>query len=84
MACGHECNCITYGQHLKGKNIQIAPGLRGLETRRWEKELDLYESARRQGIQPATTTTPDIEYALDRSDAEGKAYDAATGECRDG
>lgn len=44
--------------------------------RRWNKELDLYESARKQGIQPDTTKARDIMHAIKESDRVGAAYGA--------
>jgi hypothetical protein len=45
----------------------------------WDKELDLYKTARKQGIQPASTKTRDIRKAIEASDKVGKAFDAGTG-----
>jgi hypothetical protein len=42
--------------------------------KRWDKELDLYASARKQGIQPDTTSTRSSQAALDWSERTGKAY----------
>ena len=55
-------------------------GVGGLDysaQKRWDKELDLYKSARAQGIQPASTRTRDIRKALEISDKTGKAFDAS-------
>lgn len=46
--------------------------------KKWDKELDLYRSARKQGIQPASTGTRDIRRAIDASNTVGAAYDAGT------
>jgi hypothetical protein len=42
--------------------------------KRWNAELDLYASARKQGIQPDSTQTRQIRHALDESDRVGKPY----------
>ncbi len=42
----------------------------------WDRELNLYRSAREQGIQPASTKTADIRQALDASDKAGRAVGA--------
>lgn len=42
--------------------------------KRWNKELDLYADARRQGVQPDSTKVRDIRHALDQSDKVGAAY----------
>lgn len=46
----------------------------GWTEKKWNKELDLYRSARAQGIQPNTTKTKDIRQALDVSDKTGYAF----------
>lgn len=42
--------------------------------KKWDAELDLYASARRQGIQPETTKTGGIRAAIDWSEKTGKPY----------
>ena len=70
----------------KAKGLQLSPGdargaviAAGTTQKKWDKELNLYKSARAQGIQPAGTSTRQIQDALDKSDKAGKAYDANTG-----
>ena len=50
-----------------------------MPQKKWNKELDLYKSAREQGIQPAGTSTKQIQKAIDDSNKVGKAFDANTG-----
>lgn len=70
----------SYGAHLRAKNVSVthcrsATGGRDLSAeKRNQRELDLYASARAQGIQPERTVTSNIRDALDRSDQMGKAY----------
>lgn len=76
------CPCgthATYGAHLRAKKIAVtacasAKGRDATANKRWNRELDLYASARAQGIQPDSTKTPDIRSALDHSDRLGRAY----------
>jgi hypothetical protein len=49
-----------------------------MSQKKWDKELDLYRSARKQGIQPAGTSTRQVQKAIDDSNKVGKAYDANT------
>lgn len=65
----------SYGECLRSKGVGLE--LHGGANRRWDAELDLYRSARLQGVQPATTRTPDIRRALDASDRLGKPFDAS-------
>lgn len=48
----------------------------GLEmgAKKVEKELDLYRKARKQGIQPDSTKTKDIQKAIEVSNKTGHAY----------
>jgi hypothetical protein len=50
-----------------------------MSQKKWDKELNLYKSARDQGIQPAGTSTKQIQKAIDDSNKVGKAFDANTG-----
>ena len=67
----------SYGECLRaarsGLNLTATPG------NAWDKELALYRSAREQGIQPASTRTPDIVAAVEMSDRTGTAFDAGVG-----
>jgi hypothetical protein len=55
-------------------NTGDANGGRDMSQKKWDKELDLYRTARKQGIQPEGTTTAKIQKALDVSDKTGHAY----------
>ena len=50
----------------------------GMTQKAWDKELDLYKQARKQGIQPDSTRTKDIQKAMDLSNQHGKAYDGGS------
>lgn len=43
-------------------------------SKRWNRELDMYAAARKQGIQPDTTKRRDVEQAIKASDKTGIAY----------
>jgi hypothetical protein len=77
---GHE----TFGACLRAKNIRVAycQSARNLDAtaeKRKERELENYQAARRQGVQPASTFTKDIKHAMDVSERTGTAYDAGKG-----
>lgn len=55
-------------------NTGDANGTRDMSQKKWDKELDLYRDARKQGIQPEGTTTAKIRKALDVSDKTGHAF----------
>lgn len=45
-----------------------------MSSKKWDKELALYRSAREQGIQPEGTSTAKIRKAIDISNKTGRAY----------
>lgn len=82
MAC--RTGCPTPGRHkswgdcARSANLRVAycgvGGGDATEQKRWDAELDLYRTARKQGIQPDGTKTSKIMAALKASDAVGAAY----------
>lgn len=72
----------SYGECLRSKNLaatgleSTSPSFATKRVKAFDKELDLYESAVKQGIQPDSTQTPAIRKALDASDKHGKPYRA--------
>lgn len=84
MTCTSGCptqDHPTWGACVRDKSLRIAycgsatnPRNDATAEKRWGKELDLYASARRQGIQPDTTQNRDIVHALRESDRAGEAY----------
>ena len=65
-----ECNCPTYGAHLRSKNLKVAycnsaSGRDATAQKKWDRELDLYSEARAAGLQPKSTKTPDIRAAME-------------------
>lgn len=47
--------------------------------KKWDRELDAYKAARKEGIQPAGTQMHQVEQAVKLSDQAGRAFDAAAG-----
>lgn len=79
-SCGDGCQ--TFGACMRRKGLRIgfcrsAAGRDYTHDKAWHKELDLYKSARSQGVQPAGTKTHQVRHALDMSDRAGTAYDAS-------
>jgi hypothetical protein len=84
----HACRCSwsetphkTFGECIRSKGLRIAycrsatdPGNDFSASKRWNKELDSYSNARREGIQPDSTKTYDIRRAVEFSDKTGVAY----------
>ena len=62
--------------------LQLSPGdaagNKNMSQKKWDAELNLYQSARKQGIQPAGTSIRQVQKAIDDSNKVGKAYDANT------
>ena len=64
---------------MRSKALQVSPAVSdnyGSKQRAWDKELDSYESAVRQGVQPRGTKQHLIDEAMKTSDATGVAYQA--------
>ena len=90
MASGDNCRtgCNTkdhesWGECARASHLLVgwaaSAGYRNMDLtaeKKWDKELELYKSARRQGIQPEGTTTDKVEKALKISEFTGKAYNA--------
>jgi hypothetical protein len=80
MACRTACptpgSHASWGECARAANIQVGDLQNATGQKRWDKELNLYRSAREQGLQPATTRTADIHKALDVADKTGKAVTA--------
>lgn len=76
------CQCHdTYGAHLRAKNLKVgfcnsASGKDRTADKKWQGDLAAYASARRQGIQPATTRRKDVDLAVRVSDERGEAFQA--------
>lgn len=72
---GHK----TWGECLRSKGLQISPAVNdeyGKRQTALDSELDGYEKAVKQGIQPASTTKAAVNEAVKASDAMGIAYQA--------
>lgn len=71
----------SYSACLRAAAIKVAycnsaGGQDFTKQKAWDKELDAYQAARAEGIQPATTQMKSIEAAKAISDATGSAYEA--------
>lgn len=93
MACRARCETQdhrTYGECLRSSGIQVAKGEsqqhwgNGYTTKSWDRELESYRAARREGIQPASTKQADIDAAVAMSRAANKPFDATTNTWGDG
>jgi len=54
--------------------VKISMGQDGTEQKRWDRELDSYYRARKEGIQPDGTKQHRIDEARRLSDSAGAAY----------
>lgn len=79
-----SASCLTgghksWGECVRAKGLQLSPAVNdayGSGQKAWDKELDNYESAVRQGVQPRGTKQAQIDHAMQMSDATGVAYEA--------
>lgn len=74
-SCGQ--GCVSFGACMRRKGLRLAVGNAHDENREWDSHLDLYEYARRQGIQPESTMREATELAIAVSEATGEPYQAA-------
>jgi len=81
MACRSGCPTQdhgSWGDCLRASNIHMNAGdaKSGLQQtkKQTDKELALYRAARKQGIQPESTRTKDIQSAIEISNKTGVAY----------
>lgn len=84
MSCSSTCRTqdhATYGECLRAKNLKTAycqswKGADATAQKKADKNLDRYQSARKEGIQPASTRPSDVQAAVQISDRNGTAYKA--------
>ena len=72
--CSEDCDCFG----CKARTLQLSTGDANsksfMSKNKYNKEMDAYKEARRQGIQPGGTTMQKIEAAHKASEALGKPY----------
>lgn len=62
---------------MRSKNLNLNPNLADTQRqKRWDRELDNYESARKQGVEPKGTSQKMVDEAMKISEATGVAYQA--------
>lgn len=66
----------SYGQCLRSKGVAVVDPAGRVHRSAWDKEMDSYLDAKRQGVQPASTNQKDIDKAMAISEATGTAFQA--------
>jgi hypothetical protein len=81
--CAETASCMCF--KCRARSVQMNAGdakgaivAGGMTQKKWDKELDAYRAARKQGIQPDSTRTKDINKAVELSNKHGKAYDGGS------
>lgn len=62
----------TFGECLRAKNLQLSPAVNdayGTRQKAWDKELDNYQSAVSQGLEPRSTK----QWATDQAIKEAES-----------
>lgn len=77
-------NCLTqdhssWGECVRAKGLKVAycrsaSGMDYTAQKKWDNDLGAYASARKQGIQPNTTSRADVDRAIRISNDSGVAY----------
>jgi hypothetical protein len=79
-ANGRECPGCFRGRLLSVRNGFTPTRVQGqidpLKSRRWDSRLERYRSTRKEGIQPATTRSADIDTARRLSDETQEPFRA--------
>jgi hypothetical protein len=90
MGCRTGCptqDHIDWGECLRQSGLQVNSGdansSKLMPQRKWDAELNAYQSAINQGIEPATTNMKDIRGAVEVSNIAGKAFDSTTNSFKD-
>lgn len=84
MACSSTCptqDHASFGECMRNKGIRVAycnsaGGHDYSKQKQWDKDLDAYADARRQGIQPASTDRSSVDEAVKLSNDYGVAAQA--------
>lgn len=76
---GSKCSssCVTkdhasWGECVRAKGLQLSPAINdsyGTRQKAWDRELDNYESAVRQGLSPEGTKQHHVDKAVKEADA---------------
>lgn len=79
--CSSACSSKdhrTFGECMRSKNLQLNPNLSDTgASKAWDRELEAYRKARKQGIQPSGTTMEKVRQAEEISQRTGQAYQGA-------
>jgi hypothetical protein len=62
----------TWGECVRAKGLQLSPAVNdsyATRQRGWDRELDNYDSARRQGLNPAGTKQHHVDAAMKEAEA---------------
>ena len=85
MACASGCETpgahASYGECMRAKMPRVAycnsaNNQDYSRQKQWDRTLDAYRDARRQGIQPSGTSKEQVERAVAISNETGAAYKA--------
>lgn len=71
----------TWGECRRENGLRVAycqswKGRDATRQKRWDRGLENYRRARKQGIQPASTYSWDVDRAVRQSDKTGEAFKA--------
>ena len=82
MACRSGCKTKDHASYahclqeagVRTYQVRASMGQDGTGQKRWDRELESYHQARKEGMQPDGTTQKKIDQARRASDAAGAAY----------
>ena len=81
LGCPNPGSHASFAECMNDKGAKVAyansaGGFDYTAQKAWDRNLDAYADAKRQGIQPATTQRKDVEQAVILSDHSGSAFQA--------
>ncbi len=79
MIDGHKtCSCNrgheSFGQCLREKNLHLGHLGVNHTNRNFDRQLEFYRNARRQGVQPAGVNVDQVAAAMRESDKRGEPF----------
>lgn len=85
MACTSGCptqDHRSWGECMRSKKVRTSALMQGWKggdrstQNKWDRDLDAFEAAVKQGITPRSTHRADTDFAVRKSNETGEAYAA--------
>lgn len=77
--CASSCRTRdhdSYGQCLRSKNLAVVDPDGRVHRSQWDADLEAYATAKKYGVQPASTNRAAVDAAMRASESTGEAFQA--------